>query len=279
MKKILVPIDFSPCSLNALEIAKAIASKSGNEILLLNVLDYSAHVTSVFDSGVNEALLVDVFAKLKLDSDTKMSEIINKNKSLISLSAKTEVGLPRDVILSLIESGDIELVIMGTKGTDGIAEVFVGSNTERIVRDSKVPVLSVGASVKGFDLKTIVFASDFEEKTGEKFDDLVWIASLFDAEIKLVRINTPSSFKNTLAAEKTMIDFVSKHGIEKYTIEQFNYEEFEAGLNHYSKRVGADMIAIGTHGRTGLSYFYHGGSKAEDVVNHFDMPVFTFRIS
>ncbi len=278
MKKILVPIDFSPCSMNALKVAKKIAAKSGNELLLLNVLDYSSHVSSVFDAGVNEALLVDVFGKLKADADQKMQTIIDENDSLIPITAKSEVGLPRDVILSLVASDDIELIVMGTTGSSGVSEVFVGSNTERIVRDSKIPVISVHADTN-FELNTIVFASDFKETTSEKFDDLIWVASLFDAEIKLVRINTPTKFENTIAAEKLMKDFVLRHGVGNCTIEQFDYEEFEAGLKAYSKRVGADMIAIGTHGRTGFNYFYHGGSKAEDVVNHFEIPVFTFRIN
>lgn len=279
MKKILVPIDFSPCSLNALKIAKVIASKSGSEIVLLNVMDYSSHVTSVFDAGVNEAMLVDVFSKLKVESDKKLTEIISANDSSASIVSKSLVGLPRDVILSLAESGDFELIVMGTTGTSGVSEVFVGSNTERIVRDSKIPVLSVGDLVKEFDLKTIVFASDFENTSLENFEEVKRIATVFDAEIRLVRINTPTKFENTDDVEKAMLAFATKHGIKKYTMEQFAYEQFEPGLNQYIDRVGADMVAMGTHGRKGLKYFYFGGSKTEGVVNHFDIPVFTFRIT
>ena len=85
-----------------------------------------------------------------------MQAIIDENDSLIPMTAKSEVGLPRDVILSLVASGDIELIVMGTNGSSGVSEVFVGSNTERIVRDSKIPVISVHADTD-FELKDHCF--------------------------------------------------------------------------------------------------------------------------
>ena len=278
MKKILVPTDYSSCANRAFQIAQIIASKSQAEITLLNVLDYSSHITSVYDTGINEALLVDVFKKLSDDSTNKMNQLVHNSIMTKDIIKKIEIGIPRDVINNELGKGVYDLVIMGTTGTSGIKEVFIGSNTERIVRDSNVPVLSINEDIKEFNPQTIVYASDFEEKPKGGFDKVLEFANLFKSQIKLVRINTPNSFENTVRAERLMEKFAEGNRLNNYTFEQFDYEDFEAGLNRYVERVNGDVVVIGTHGRGGLKYFYYGGSKAEDVVNHFSVPVLTFKL-
>lgn len=280
MKNILVPMDFSACAKNAAKVAINVAKKSSAEITLLHVLDYSAGINSVSEIGINEALLTDLYLRLRKEGTEKMSVFLaSLDTQDITVHSKIETGLPRDIIARHIDTGEHDLIVMGTKGSSGVAELLVGSTTERIVRESTIPVLTVSDVGYGFDPDEIVYASDFEERSGENFEDVIAFAKLFDAKIKLVRINTPQDFANTIYAEKLMQDFAERWKLENFTLDQFDYEMFEAGLGKYVRYSGGDMIAIGTHGRNGFSHFFHGGSKAEDVVNHFKVPVLTFKIS
>jgi len=72
-------------------------------------------------------------------------------------------------------------------------------------------------------------------------------------------------------------DFVEKYKFKDYTLNIYNDFIEEDGIIYYSEDIEADMIALGTHGRTGFMHLI-SGSIAEDVVNHAKRPVWTCRI-
>ncbi|HQK40724.1 MAG TPA: universal stress protein, partial [Flavobacterium alvei] len=155
--------------------------------------------------------------------------------------------------------------------------LLVGSNTEKIVRYSEIPVLVIKKGVKEFKASNFVFASDFLKETRKPFRKMLEFAKLFDSKLFLVTICTPASFKTTSATEKNMNDFVAHFDIENYSTHIYNDTNIENGIINFAKSVNADIIGICTHGRTGLAHFYNG-SISEDLVNHVSKPVITFKI-
>ena len=100
---------------------------------------------------------------------------------------------------------------------------------------------------------------------------------LFGSKLNLVMICTPNSFKSTSAARKIVTDFVADFDMPEYTFETYNESNIEKGIINYSNEKDADLIAFCTHGRTALSHFFTG-SISEDLVNHANKPVLTFKI-
>ena len=145
-QKILLPTDGSKFAEKAADHAIWIASKSGAEIIVLNVIETSSLV------GLPaEDLIVRIKEMLKEEgrrSLERISEMVTEEeKELkiedIKVNLKTEEGSPADAILKTVEKEDVDLVVMGTSGKHGLDRFLLGSVTEKVVRSVKCPVLAV----------------------------------------------------------------------------------------------------------------------------------------
>ena len=94
---------------------------------------------------------------------------------------------------------------MGSSGSSGIEEMLIGSNTEKVVRLSDIPVLVVKKDLDTFNIKNIVFASDFTKEIKKPFLKMIEFANIFDANLALVMICTPNSFKTILILKKAFV--------------------------------------------------------------------------
>lgn len=278
MKKILVPYDFSPVALHALNFAADIARKAKNcNVTVINVIEQPTPDTiktmGIHDYDPMEVIYIKkLIEKVKEKMEALMGEAKYKD---IKLSYKIVLGQPFKEISTEISTEGIELVIMGTTGASGAKEILVGSNAERMVRYSKCPVITVSEAVEASDIQDIVFASNFHDVPSSFVAHVKSLQELFDAELKIVKINTPSTFTTTRADKKQMEDFVTKYDIKNYSFEIYNYLNEEEGIIAFAEDIDADLIAIGTRQRRGLGHFLTG-SIAENVVNHAARPVWTF---
>ena len=193
-----------------------------------------------------------------------------------SFRTKLVLGNAFKSISSAILEEDPDLVVMGSKGSSGMEEVLIGSNTEKVVRTAHCPVVTVKTATDPATIKKIVFASDFREDQDELANQLIALQKLFDADLYLVIINTPGSFETTRESAVRIKRFVNKYAIVGAVAEIYNSYSEEAGIVEFAGDIDADMIAMATHGRTGLAHLFTG-SIAEDVVNHAKRPVWTFK--
>lgn len=278
MSKILVPTDFSIIAKNALGVAIQIAKKSGSEIVILNALDYSAHIDSLYMGEVTPAYLTDVYGDLKKQSDEKLTALKNDYANEgVSIKSINKSGFLRDVLEEVIAKQNINLVVMGSNGSSGIEEVFIGSNAEKVVRNANCPVLVVGRDDEGIDIKNVMLTFDFEEEIGDGFNEVLDFVKTLGAKLHLVRINAPYNFWSTNLAMNRIDEFAEKWRITNYVAAQYDHERLEYGIVQYAKRNDIQIIAMGTHRRKGLQHLFQG-SKTEDAVNHITMPILTFKI-
>ena len=166
---------------------------------------------------------------------------------------------------------------MGSHGASGFKEMFIGSNTEKVVRTSTIPVLVIKNNHEVFDIKDFVFATDFSEECRWSFNEAMKFAKNAGARMHLLFVNTPSDFKTTAQANLIMNEFVKGMGAENYTLNIYNDNSVEKGILQFAKDIKAQLIGMSTHGRKGISHFFNG-SISEDLVNHANMPVITFKI-
>ncbi|NBP71527.1 MAG: universal stress protein, partial [Cytophagia bacterium] len=99
--------------------------------------------------------------------------------------------------------------------------------------------------------------------------------NFFKATLHIVWINTPSNFTRDITTHQRLQDFAKRFLFKNYTIHVFNDLYEEDGIINFAHSIKADMIAMGTHGRKGLAHIL-SGSVAEDVVNHIDIPIWTY---
>lgn len=273
MKKILVPTDFSQEADRALKVAASLAKKNNAEIYLLHMLELPDH--HIIDGAGTDVPETIFFMKL---AHKRFKDITNK--SYLKDVTIHETIESYEVLSGVTEAAkkyNIDLIIMGSSGATGLKEMFIGSNTEKIVRTSDVPVLVIKNDIENFNVVNFVYASDFGNDQKKAFKEAVDFAESFDAKLNLVLINTPNHFQTTAAAEKKMNDFISDFELKNYSLNIYNDNTIENGILNFSKAINADLIGMSTHGRRGLAHFFNG-SISEDLVNHALRPVITFKL-
>jgi nucleotide-binding universal stress UspA family protein len=278
MKKILVPTDFSKEAQTAAEVASGIARKSGAELILLHVIEEASKESVKITGEVAKADIQDQIFMLKLiERSKKQMEKFATDKMFSDVKVRQELrmGSPFHGMRTIITDHKVDLVVMGTAGKTNLAEMIIGSNTEKVVRHAKCPVLTIQKKPTRSDFKNIVYATSMS-KDEEVFSRIVKRAQeLYDATVHLVRINTPGNFQRDAVVKKYMHDFAKKLMLKNYTVNVFNDITEEEGIIYFADSIHADMIAMATHGRTGFAHVL-AGSIAEDVVNHSKRPVLTF---
>lgn len=275
MRKILVPTDFSECAEHAAEVAASIAKKTGARLYVLHVMNIPVYDRN--DSFRSHANTAEGIFWMKLVRK-RFNELFNKPfmKGVNAVEVIQFDGV-YDTITSQAKEHEIDLIVMGSHGTSGAHELFIGSNTEKVVRLAECPVLTVKKRSENFDIKNIVFASNFYGEAKDNFAKLFKFINLFDAHVHLVKVVTPDHFETSEKTKNLMEEFTDEWKLKAYTVHIINERTIHAGIRYATTLVEADAVAMETHGRTGLARFFYG-SQTESVVNHSSIPVLSVRI-
>lgn len=274
MKKIIVPTDFSECAENALKVAAEIAKKQP---------DSEVHLVHCYERPVSGYTM-----QFEIDNDElhKLKDEIKK--TMHELSERDYMDgvhtishyVPDEKITELPKLNvvpDADLIVMGSHGISGMKEIFIGSNTQRVVQLSDIPVLVIKEPVEDFTMKNFVFASNFYSEADKAFNKIKKLAAMFSANIHLLKVTTRNNFEPTHYSYQLMDGFAKEVGLTDYTKHIYNDESIEEGVLHYANQIDADVISIETHGRTGLAHIVNG-SVTEHIVNHIARPILTVKI-
>ena len=276
MKKILVPCDFSKPAINAFRFALDIAQQSNGSVHLLNSID----LTGIQDPMMMPALTLEqgFIKELKEKASAEFTKIITKyNQEDVKVTWNIEFGSPARVITEFVEKNSIDLIIMGSHGASGFSEYFVGSNAERIIRYSSVPVLVMKHYYKG-PIKSIVFPNILDTENQEDLTTKVKaLQAFFKATVHILFVNTPLNFTSDIVTLARLKEFVKRNMFKNYTINIHNHTYEDEGIISFTKSIKGNLIAMGTHGRKGISHLLNG-SLAEDVANHTDSLIWTYTL-
>ncbi len=276
MKRILVPVDFSKEAEAAARVAANIAKKTNSEIFLVHMLELPVSTIDPAEMNtISSEPQIIYFMKLA----HKKFETFKKLSFFKGLRVIETVQFQHAFSGIIDEStkNNIDLIVMGSQGASGLQEMFIGSNTEKVVRKSKIPVLVIKKNVKNFDIKSILFASDFNKESKSTFHRVADFARLFDAKINLLYVNTIHNFNTSDNIEKRIAKFMGDFDFDNYTTSIYNDISVEKGILSFGRKINADLIALNTHGRSGLSQLFNG-SIGQELANHALRPVITFKI-
>ena len=274
MKKILVPVDFSKPSEYAARIATKIAKKIGAVIYLIHLIE--------IPSGV-----VDMGASSKFSIPESMLYLRKTKEKIVAFKEKNfpkdlkieyfiKINTPFEGIRKCAHKIDADLIVMGSKGHSEFEEIMIGSNTEKVVRTSTVPVIIIKKDDKNFKLKNLVFASNFKKDDKAVFNKFIGFANQFKSKIHLLRINTPSNFESSREATKKIKRFIKSYELPKYSINIYNDTSVEKGILNFSKDNNSDLIALCTHGRSGLSHLF-SPSVSKKLSKFAAIPILTIK--
>ena len=274
MKKILVPIDFSQVSNYAADFAVDLAEKSGAEIIFLHSMHFNYFNDFPHAPGVNLQTIID---EVKSSVDEKIKDFTDKLDTSARVQRRVSGVHLLEAVKDTIAEDNIGLVVMGTKGSSGWAEFFAGSNTERIVRWADCPVISVPATSSFDTIKKILIPIDLNELQDEFLSKLAKLQKLFSAEVEFLWVRTPHNIENGEKVTEEFHKAINKYGFKSPTF-TISSSVFPAdGILEQALDLGADMVAMATHARRGISHWL-SGSLTEDTLNHVKIPVWTFKL-
>lgn len=288
MNTILVPTDFSETANHALEIAAQLTRKHNSKLVVLHMLEIPLYALPDVEvsndvqnvQGDTQAGVPEAIFYMKL-AEKRFSEIRNQEfLQGIDYEEAVQNHLDFNGIIDSAHKHNADLIVMGSHGATGLREVFVGSNTEKVVRTSDVPVLVVKNQSETFDVKNFVFSSGLDAEDAPSFTKAYKLSQEWNAKLHLVFINTSGrGFLTTKQIDEKFESFLESvdYDAENITTNIYNDDSVEEGILNFSKKVNADLVGIPTHGRKGLAHFIKD-SIGEGVANHSEIPVMTFKI-
>ncbi len=277
MKKILVPVDFSQKSEEALKVAAKIAKKINAAIYVLHILDLPKDIIDVTDGhhvpqGPMAMMLME-------NVHQKFNDFLDKDfLNDIEVYENVLTDKPVEGITEFAKKNDIDFIVMGSHGASGLEEFFVGSNTEKVVRTCTKPVLVVKKQADQFKIEKVVIAGKFTGEYLTGFKKIMAFLKPFNPDIYLLRVNTISNFKSTKELDQIFSDFLAKvpeyKGLKPVIYDDYTVQE---GIFNFADKIDADLIALATRGRQGIMHFL-SDSIAEDVVNSANRNILTIKV-
>ena len=275
MYKILVPVDFSEKSNYAVKMAAKIGKNIEAEIYLLHLVELPSGIVDM-GAGSNFSIPESMMYLRKVkEKILDLKATYFHDDQIVRYSIKFQN--PFEGITDYVKKINANLIVMGSKGVSDFEEMIIGSNTEKVVRTSTIPVIVVKADSKKFKFKKLVFASNYDDENKGAFVDFLNFAKQFKTEIHLLKINTASSFENSFITKEKIKNFIKDFDLPKNTIHIHNDESVVKGITNFAKEIEADLIALTTHGRSGLSSLFNS-SIAKSVSKSVLRPVITLKI-
>jgi nucleotide-binding universal stress UspA family protein len=264
MKNLLVPTDFSEYAEAALEYAAFIAKIRKSTIHILTV------VHSTDEDEYNKA--------------EEQFKVLLKKNFLANTKVETYIKIDGDISEKIIECAEevkTDLILMGSNGASSVSEILMGSNTEKVVRKSVFNVLTIKHKMANMKIDSIVFASDFSAESNRIFSVVRDFADKFNAQIHLLKINTPTHFEPTRVSMEKINYFIENEGLspivgDKYKIALYSDSTQELGILNYCIENEIDMVALGTHKHSFWQLMFESTSK--NLVSHCFRPVLTIPI-
>ncbi|MEA3479709.1 MAG: universal stress protein [Bacteroidota bacterium] len=268
MKTILVGIDFLDSSLNALEHAVSIANMGKTDILMVwvNRPEY------------NKEVFLYEPEKLPDVVDKKFQELITKYQPLLEngkISYTIKTGKVYKQIVKEAKAINAEMIVVGTHGSSGFEKFWIGSNANKIVSATDLPVITIRGGIDVLKpLTRILLPIDSTLETRQKVPYASYLAKVHDAEIIVTPLYTTKV--------ETVRDRVSRYTEQvtqylddeevKYRIEELEVDNLTEDTIDFAKKIGANLICIMTEQERSTANLWLG-PYAQRFVNHSPIPI------
>lgn len=292
LRKVLVATDFSATADAALGWATTVARPHGATVRLVHALTLPTPVPGyvIADDG-------ELGSELREAAERRLEEAADRAAEAgCTLETELEVGIPSQQILAAAADWDPDILVIGTRGLTGLAHLLLGSTAERVVQRAECPVLSVHPEdAEGHrPIQTVLVPWDFSDDAERALEAAIHLfpSQTDPHKILLVHayhlpveytaygpIPTSVHYLRDVAGEaeerlRAVAAELAGRGIEADSVCREGFAP-DVIVEEAAAR-NADLIAMGTHGRSGLSHLLLG-STAERVVQKAPCPVMTMR--
>jgi len=288
-RRILVPVDFSEQSVDAVRLAIGLAGKQKADIRLLHVFYNPMLGSASFDPGDSYQInLAGYMHKMEQDARSHMERLVNTMKEYLENEGIEGVKLSRTVmngnasqeILAFSEKYKPGIILMGTRGIGHRVSGTLGSVTTDVIEKSSFPVFAIpeGSHLPGVDdLKAVLFATDFDPSDELALERLINL--LIPLNVRIYCHHISIGVKKPW--EKLKIDNLKEHFSVAYPLADIHFgitvsDTLMNGLETFLRNNKVDLLAVTTHKRGFFSRFF-APSTTKRIFTNIPRPLLVFR--
>jgi nucleotide-binding universal stress UspA family protein len=241
--KILIPVDFSKTSLYAIKYAAFTAKLTKGEVILLHVQKENDLYDIILPAlKLKNADAITDFLEEKLE---KLAAEIKK-KYGVKATAIVSTGNVASEIVTISKETKAGLVVMGTHGKDSTNDLFLGSNSYRVLTKSGTPVMTVQKGADKLGFSKIVLPIDMTAHSRQKVDSAIYMADKFASHIYVLGLLGKNEETDQYSME-IFIEQIKKLAAKKKVVVS---GEVKMSTSHakttleYCKKVKADLLVV-----------------------------------
>ena len=265
MNSILIPVDFSPASENAMHYGAGLAQQLGASVVL-------THIYQVQVSMTDMPVMLFSVEELKKNTETSLQRCQAELKQKFpELSVKTEsrLGSIPDELNILAEEFNPLFIVLGSHNTKGIERILFGSTSSSVIRHSHHPVLAVPATKTNASIQNIVLAADLEEVPDSLSKKIIDIVNLLQAKLHIVHVKVKDETKKP---EKLL----QKLEALNPTYESVANKKVQAGLLQFVQSRNADLLIFLPHEHNLVERLFFK-VHTEDILSATNIPVLAIK--
>ena len=246
MKRILVPVDFSPNSKKAVRYAMDIASRSGAAIILYHLFRplKASEAGVVFNVDEHNRRLQEIVLKRLQRLQKKVLADTNVN---VPVSAHVgRIPVVKN-ILDFADENYIDLVVMGTQGASGLKKITLGSNASKIIQRSKIPVLLIPEKFKWKKPAKILFTTTIHKSDNDAIPILSALSGIYNAEITMVNLrdpHQPETMKDKKEFEKHVSNMQKAFKDTRVELRQIDTFSISKTIQHLYQEIPYDILVM-----------------------------------
>lgn len=258
ISKILVPVDFSDISINALRYAAAFACASGAGITILHIAD-------------PDSIMNDIKGNL---SPEHMIELLKAENYMKGIKTESVIkkGKVADLILAEAEKSEAGLIVMGTQGAGTLSRNLVGTNTTKVVGKSKCPVLAIPEEASYTTVRRVVLAVDLHHRADQVISDVVATMKVIGAAVLLVYVDHKEILQHQHELDKLVSEIKAKTGYERIAGKVIKSDQFLVSIENFALDIEADILIMITHHRSILESLFDP-SETKSFAYHTSIPL------
>lgn len=262
MKTILFPTDFSANAQHALGFAIYLAQQASARLCVQHV-----YMTPIVDAPhATSSMIASLVEAAKEQAEKNMSEFLTGlelKHPWLKFESFVEHGFVVENVIAKAEEIKCDYIVMGTRGASNLIDKMIGSNAQGVIEKSKCPVFAIPDKAKSDEIKSVLYAADYEGDEKEKIREVLDFAKFFGAEVHVLHIrdrDEPEVFSSKGIADRLKEAFEG----EQITFRNLVRDDVKEGLDVYIENQRPDVLVLATHRRNYFESLFH-----RSITKHF----------
>ena len=271
--KILVPIDFSMCSKNALVFALQLADTIKADLRLLTVLDFDG------SDMENTAYALDVMEERKVQSKNRIIKFIEKTTESVRASLdeipttqiSIEIGIVAATVCDMAERNQVDYIVMGTQGENSTLDKYLGSTASNVLKSAPSPVIVIPENAELEKKMQLGYATDFLDADPFEIWKAVKLFQPFQPKIKCIHFNEEQVYNENRIKELTsyFTETVPELNIEIFSLPVKDKVE---DMNDFIRNQNINMLVMYKPNRSFFDSMFHK-SYTQQMAKHINIPL------